>query len=261
MDQYNASNATPLESPILPCVDICGTEATVPSAIPGLADPSDPIAIAAHYRAQGADKVFVDVQDSWENYRTFLPVLKKMAVGGGLWATVAGGRLPSAAAADMLFEAGVQVLGFSTTSLEHPSMVCRLADRYGSARLVGIMNIRHTAEGHWHVFVDGGTRPTDLDAIVWAQMLVDLGVGSLLPNNLDREGTGAGFDVDQVRAFADAVPIPVIASGGCGSLEHIYGALTVGGARYAIVNKVVHGARISLTDAYDYLRTGGVPAA
>ncbi|MFC9970986.1 HisA/HisF-related TIM barrel protein [Spirillospora sp. NPDC127200] len=241
-------------SPIIPTIDIADGRTLDPSGIPGLADPSDPVEIIRRYREQGATRVFIDVQDSWDRCAASLKVVDRArAHGVRLWVTVANGIAPSADALDRLYEAGADAVGLSTTSVERPSVLHDVAERSGSDRVLGVMNVQRVAADRWNVVIQGDDVETPLDAVTWAQMLADLGAGHILPNSLDQEGTGAGYDLDLVRAMAEAVPVPVIASGGCGTLQHLCEGLAAGAA-YALTQKMLHDGSHTVAEAEDHVR-------
>ncbi len=239
---------------IIPTIDIVGGRATAPSGIPGLVDPSDPAEIIRRYRAQGATRIFIDVQDSWERSAAGLEVVERARANDvRLWVTVANGIAPSADALERLYEAGADAVGLSTTSVERPSVLHDVVERYGSDRVLGVMNVQRTADGRWNVVIQGEDVETPLDAVTWARMLTDLGAGHILPNSLDQEGTGAGYDLDLVRTMTEAVPVPVIASGGCGTLRHLHEGLAAGAA-YALTQKMLHDGSHTVSEAEAHVR-------
>ncbi|WP_327391140.1 HisA/HisF-related TIM barrel protein [Streptomyces microflavus] len=247
------------ESPVVPVIDVSKGLSVTPAAIGHLVDPQDPVALVEHYRDSGAKRIFVDILDSWQDTPAVLDLVARLArVSTGLWVSVENGSLPSLREADLLLGAGADAVSVSTSAFDRPSLIKSLADRHGPERVVGVLNVRRSGPETWLVCVDGGSRRTPLDAVVWARMLADLGAGYILPNSLDGEGGGTGYDMDLIRAMSCAVDVPVVASGGCGSAEHIHDALSLAGAKYAIVNKVVHSGRLSLSDALGHLRERGI---
>ncbi|MFI0424181.1 HisA/HisF-related TIM barrel protein [Spongiactinospora sp. 9N601] len=249
---------TPYASAIIPCIDVAGGRAVPPAGIGGLSDPADPAEIASVYAEAGADRIFVDAQEPWAEHETFLPLLKRMTdAGADLWVTVDNGFMPSLGAAEALLGAGAAAVGMSTTSVERPALLHTFAQRHGAERVIGVMNASRVGGDHWNIAVRGGGQATDLDAVTWARMLADLGAGCLLVNSLDMEGTGRGYDIPLTRAVADAVPVPVIASGGCGTLEHLHDGLTEGHAQCVLVNKMAHSGDHTIGEMTDYLRREG----
>ncbi|MEV0618791.1 HisA/HisF-related TIM barrel protein [Nonomuraea sp. NPDC050404] len=244
---------------IIPCIDVAGGRASPSSGISELSDAADAVEIASFYLRDAGGPIFVDVQEPWTNHETFLPLIRALnETGGQFWVTVDNGYMPSADAAELLLKAGAAAVGLSTTSVEHPSVLHTLAQRQGPDRVLGVMNVARAGEGRWNVAIRGGGQGTDLDAVVWAKMLADLGAGHLLANSLDREGTGSGYDLEMTSAIATAVSVPVIASGGAGTVEHLYEGLTVGGARHALVNNLFHSGAATVGEAYEFLDKGGL---
>ncbi|GAA2612905.1 HisA/HisF-related TIM barrel protein [Actinomadura fulvescens] len=241
-------------SPIIPTIDISGGRTIEPAGIPGLADPSDPLGVIECYRGQGATRVFLDVQDSWTDSAASLEVIRQARTAGvSLWVTVANGLAPSIEELERLIELGVEAVGLSTTSVERPSVLHTAAQRFGADRVLGVMNVQRADDARWNVVIQGDETETPLDAVTWAQMLTDLGAGHILPNSLDQEGTGAGYDLDLVRAMVKAVHVPVIASGGCGTLEHLREGLA-NGATYVLTQKMLHDGSHTVDDADSYIR-------
>ncbi|WP_242907712.1 HisA/HisF-related TIM barrel protein [Actinomadura terrae] len=241
-------------SPVIPTIDIVHGRTVEPSGIQGLADPTDPIEIISHYGRQGAQRVFLDVQDSWDEWAASADVIRRAdEIDVSVWITVADGFVPSLAHLESLLELGADAVGLSTTSVERPSMLHTAVQRYGSSRVVGVMNVQRVGDGRWNVVIQGDETETPLDAITWARMLADFGASHILPNSLDQEGTGRGYDLELVRAMADAVSVPVIASGGCGTLEHLRDGLR-SGAAYVLMQKMLHDGSYSVADANSYVR-------
>ncbi|MEV4252176.1 HisA/HisF-related TIM barrel protein [Spirillospora sp. NPDC049652] len=251
----HSSSPSP-HSPVIPTIDIAGGRAVQPAGIAGLDDPGDPLGIIRSYRAQGATRVFLDVQDAWADSAASLSVIRQARdTGLSLWVTVANGIVPSDKELESLFELGADAVGLSTTSVERPSTLHTAAQRFGTERVLGVMNVQGSGDGRWNVVIQGDEQETPLDAVTWAQMLTDLGAGHILPNSLDREGTGAGYDLDLVSAMAAAVHVPVIASGGCGTLEHLREGLA-GGAAYVLTQKMLHDGSHTVAEANSYVQAG-----
>ncbi|WP_202638746.1 HisA/HisF-related TIM barrel protein [Bailinhaonella thermotolerans] len=240
-------------SPVIPTIDVAGGRTTEPSGISGLDDPSDPVEVAARYREQGAEGIFLDILDPWEDAATFLPIVRRAAeLGAPLWVTVHNGVARSVDDLALLLDLGAAAVGISTTSVERPSVLHDTSRRFGAGRVVGVMNVRRAGD-RWNVVVEGGETETPLDACTWAAMLADLGAGCILPNSLDQEGTGRGYDLDLVRAMTGAVSVPVVASGGCGTLDHLVEGLAAG-ATYVLTNKMLHNGSHSVAEATRHLR-------
>ncbi|MFJ1647201.1 HisA/HisF-related TIM barrel protein [Streptomyces sp. NPDC088258] len=240
---------------IIPCVDVTGGRTAKPSRIPGLPDPTDVVEVAAHYARDGATKLFVDVIDPWERTTGYLHPLVSRLNGTGMspLVSVGHGVIPSADHVGRLLDAGADAVSVSTSMIDNPDDVAEAIDRYGAERFIVVINSRPRASGGWEAYTHNGTRSTSIDAVDLARRLGDLHVGAVLPNAVNREGVGKGFDLELTRTVAEASELPVIASGGCGALEHLTEALGEGGATYVLVNSMVHGGQFSIADIRDSL--------
>ncbi|MDP9947696.1 MULTISPECIES: HisA/HisF-related TIM barrel protein [Streptomyces] len=239
---------------VIPCIDVSRGRATEPSGIPHLRDPGDVLAIAEAYASGSAQKLFLDVFDSWDAVDYLPGLLRDLSTTGmSLLVSVGHGDLPSTVHAGGLLEAGADVISVSTALIDQPDTVTRVAEGYGAHRLMGVVNCRSAGPGRWRVYVHDGERSTGRDAADVARQLGELGVAALLANNVDREGTGVGFDLELVRAVATASGLPVIASGGCGSLDHLHEALGAGDSTYVLVNAMVHRGTHSVREIRDHL--------
>ncbi|MFE5834315.1 HisA/HisF-related TIM barrel protein [Streptomyces sp. NPDC056488] len=239
---------------VIPCIDVTRGRATEPSGIPHLADPSDVLAIAGAYASGSAQKLFLDVFDPWDAV-DYLPGLLRdlRTTGMSLLVSVGHGDIPSAVHAGGLLEAGADVLSVSTALIEKPDIVAQVAEAYGSHRLMGVVNCKKAGSGQWQVYVHDGEQNTGRDAGEIARQFAQLNVAALLANNIDREGTGTGFDLEMIRTVATASGLPVIASGGCGSLDHLQEALGAGDSAYVLVNAMIHRGTHSVGEIRDHL--------
>ncbi|TDB83002.1 imidazole glycerol phosphate synthase subunit HisF [Actinomadura sp. KC216] len=243
-------------SPVIPTIDIAQGRAMRPSKITDLDDPCDPVEISGRYRDQGVRRVFLDVQEPWEHSDASLAVVERVGdIGVAPWVTVANGVIPSVDAVGSLLDVGADAVGISTTSVERPSMLHTAAQRFGVEHFLGVMNVQRTGGGRWDIVIEGGRTPVPVDAVTWARMLTDLGAGFVLPNSIDQEGTGEGYDLDLVRSMAGAVSVPVIASGGCGTLRHLRDAI-VSGADYVLTQRMLHDGIFSAAEADAYIHHG-----
>ncbi|MEV4342365.1 HisA/HisF-related TIM barrel protein [Streptomyces sp. NPDC049590] len=240
---------------VIPCVDVTGGRTQKPSGVPGLPDPSDAVAVAASYADDGANKLFVDVVDPWERIDDYLPPLlhRLKSTGLSLLVSVGHGVIPSAGHVGHLLESGADVVSSSTSMIEDPEVVKEAINRYGGDRFTIVINSRPREGGGWAVHTHNGVRKTSVDTVELARELGHLRVGALLPNAVDREGVGHGYDLVLTRAVAEASGLPVIASGGCGTLEHLTEALGKGGATYVLVNSMVHSGKFSIAGIRDSL--------
>lgn len=239
---------------VIPCIDVARGRATEPSGIPDLADPGDVLAIAEAYASGSAQKLFLDVFDPWEAIDYLPGLLRDLSTTGmSLLVSVGHGDVPSAVHAGGLLEAGADVISVSTGLIEKPDTVAQIAAAYGSHRLMGVVNCRSAGPGQWEMYIHDGEQSTGRDAADVARELAELDVAAILANNIDREGTGTGFDLELIRAVATASGLPVIASGGCGSLDHLHQALGAGDSTYVLVNAMIHRGTHSVREIRDHL--------
>ncbi len=229
---------------VIPCIDVRDGVATDPSGIPGLADPLDVVGIAGSYAHDGASQLFLDVVDPWTAVGYLPGLLRKLhKTGLELIVSVQHGVLPSPAKCAELLSAGADALSISTSMVEEPDRVAEAVRLLGGRRLVGVVNCSGDRQRGWRVCIHGGATLTTADAVALSERLGELRVRALLANNVDREGTGIGYDLDLTRAAARVSRLPVIASGGAGSAAQLVDALRSGDATYVLVNKVVHSGR------------------
>ena len=235
---------------VIPCLDVSAGSCTDPVGIPGLTATADPVAVVAHYAGHGAARVFVDIIDSWDEADLAVKVVEDLAgTGVELIVSLGHGRVPSVDAAGRLLAAGAAALSVSTGVVTDPDTVAGVVDTFGGHRVVGTVNAREDrARGGWTVYVDDGHTPTGIPVAEFGRTLAGLGVGTVLANSVDREGTGRGYDQELVRTLADATGLPVIASGGSRSVDHLWEGITGGGATYVLANKMLHSGAVSLED-------------
>ncbi|MFI7241336.1 HisA/HisF-related TIM barrel protein [Streptomyces qinglanensis] len=242
---------------LIPCIDVSHGRTTEPSAVPGLGDPGSVADLARHYCRGGARKVFLDVVDPWADTGYLVPLLREVRRTGidQLLVSVGHGVLPSVEHAERLLDAGADVVSVSTSFLEEPETVRAATRALGGHRFMGVINSRRTGEQRWRACTHDGQRETSVDVLEVARGMAELELGALLANSLDREGTGEGFDIGLTRAVADSSGLPVIASGGCGTLAHLRPAVTEGRAAYVLLNKMLHAGRHSVAQVHDALLT------
>ncbi|MFF4716494.1 HisA/HisF-related TIM barrel protein [Streptomyces eurythermus] len=243
-DTTTSTFATRPAERVIPCIDVSEGAATTPSEVPGLADPADVVGIAAGYARDGAAHLFLDVVDTWADAGYLPDLLRELEKTGlDLLVSVQHGVLPPADTCREMLSAGAGALSVSTSMVREPDRVAEAAGLLGAERLIGVVNCSGDRQRGWHALVDGGATRTDRDAMEVARRFGSLRVRALLANNVDREGTGIGYDLDLTRAAARASRLPVIASGGAGSAEQLSDALRDGDATHVLVNKVVHSGR------------------
>jgi cyclase len=249
---------------VIPCLDVKDGRVVKGVRFVHLTDAGDPVEAAVAYDAQGADElVFLDITASHEKRATMLDVVRRTADAVYLPLTVGGG-VGSLEDVRTLLRAGADKVSLNTAVLARPTLIREAAERFGSQCIVvAIDAARRAAAGggpaRFEVFTHGGRRPTGRDAVAWAQEAAALGAGEVLLTSMDRDGTRDGYDLELTRAIADAVSVPVIASGGVGRLEHLYEGLTLGGADAALAASIFHFGAHSVPEAKAYLRARGVP--
>jgi len=249
-----------LKRRIIPCLDVTAGRVVKGVRFQDLRDAGDPVELAARYDAEGADElVFLDITASAEGRDTMVDVVRRTAREVFIPLTVGGGvRTPD----DMyrLLRAGADKVSVNTAAVQNPELIRVCAQRFGSQCVVLAIDARRRADGGgWEVYTHGGRKPTGLDAVEWARRGVELGAGEILLTSMDTDGTQSGYDLELLRAVVDAVPVPVIASGGAGTLEHLYQAVTIGGAHAVLAASIFHYGHYSIADAKRYLAERGVP--
>lgn len=243
---------------IIPCLDVKGGRVVKGVRFERLRDAGDPAENARVYDGQKADElVFLDIIASHENRGTILDVVRRTAESVFMPVTVGGG-ISSLEDIRNLLLAGADKVSINTAAVKSPDLVRGAAERFGSQCIVVAIDAKARTGGGWEVFTHGGRRPTDLDAVEWARRCVVLGAGEILLTSMDRDGTKNGYDIALTRAVSDAVTVPVIASGGAGKPEHLYEALTAGGADAALAASIFHYKETTIQDVKDYLAKRGV---
>ena len=245
---------------LIPCLDVAGGRVVKGVRFQALRDAGDPVEQAANYDAQGADElVFLDISASHEARGTILDVVRRTADALFIPFTVGGG-IRSVDDATAVLRAGADKVGVNTALVRDPDLATRLADQFGRQCVVAAIDARRRAAGGggaaWEVMVRGGREPTGLDAVQWAERVEGGGAGEILLTSMDADGTQEGYDLPLTRAVAEAVGIPVIASGGAGRLEHLAEALDAG-AHGVLVATLFHYRGTSLPEARAYLASRG----
>jgi cyclase len=242
---------------IIPCLDVAGGRVVKGVHFQSLRDAGDPVEQAARYDADGADElVFLDISASPEARRTTLEMVSRVAESIFIPFTVGGG-IRSVADAGAALRAGADKVTVNTAAVRDPSLVSRLAESFGSQCIVAAVDVKRV-EGRLTVMVNGGRETTELEAVEWSRRLEALGAGEILLTSMDRDGTGAGYDLPLIQAVSQTVSIPVIASGGAGNLAHLAEALEAG-AHGVLAATIFHFQDSSLPRARAYLRERGYP--
>ena len=248
---------------VIPCLDVNAGRVVKGVQFVDLVDAGDPVEIATRYDAQGADELcFLDITASHEERPIILDVVARTAERCFMPVTVGGG-IRTIDDIRRLLNAGADKASINTAAVENPTFVRDASIRFGAQCVVVAIDARRRAADDptrgWEVYTHGGRRPTGLDALEWAARMEAHGAGEILLTSMDRDGTKAGYDIALTRAVADRVGIPVIASGGVGTLEHMYDGLTAGGASAALVASIFHYGTHTVGEAKAYLADRGVP--
>lgn len=244
---------------IIPCLDVTGGRVVKGVQFVELRDAGDPVEMAAAYDAAGADEItFLDITATSDNRETMVDVVRATARRVHIPLTVGGGIRTTDDMYRML-RAGADKVSVNSAAIARPELIAEGAHRFGNQCMVLAIDAKRRADGGWEVVSHGGRRPTGLDAIEWAQRGVEAGAGEILLTSMDRDGTQQGYDLELTRAVADAVPVSVIASGGVGTLEHLYDGLMSGGAWAVLAASIFHYGTYSIAEAKDYLASRGVP--
>ncbi len=244
---------------VIPCLDVTNGRVVKGVSFVDLRDAGDPVELAAHYDEAGADElVFLDITASSDGRATMVDVVEATARHVFIPLTVGGGlRAPD----DVyrMLRAGADKCSLNTAAVQNPALISESAARFGSQCIVLAIDAKRRADGGWEVYTHGGRRPTGLDAIAWARRGVELGAGEILLTSMDADGRQDGYDVALTAAVATAVPVPVIASGGAGRLEHLAEVLTDGQADAALAASIFHYGQFTVAAAKAHLRAHGLP--
>ncbi|MCC6662290.1 MAG: imidazole glycerol phosphate synthase subunit HisF [Polyangiaceae bacterium] len=243
---------------IIPCLDVREGRVVKGVNFEGIRDAGDPVECARRYDAAGADEItFLDITASHEGRGALLSVVERTADVVFTPLTVGGGVRSSHDVRDLL-HAGADKISVNTSAVERPGLIGEIADAWGAQALVVAVDAKRRAGGGFEVFTHGGRRATGLDAVAWARRSVELGAGEILLTSMDRDGTQIGYDLELLRAVVDAVSVPVIASGGVGTLEHMFEGLSAGGADAALAASIFHDGIHTIEEAKTFLRAHGV---
>jgi len=243
---------------VIPCLDVDAGRVVKGVNFVGIRDAGDPVELAARYDAEGADElVFLDITASSDARDTMVHVVEEVAESVFIPFTVGGG-VRSVEDARRLLRAGADKVSFNTAAVDDPDLVRAGAQEYGAQCIVVAIDARLRAGGGWEVVTHGGRTPTGLDAIEWAERVCALGAGEILLTSMDRDGTKSGYDIALLQAMGAAVDVPIIASGGVGTLEHLYEGAAAGGAGAVLAASIFHFGQHSVRDAKAYLAERGL---
>ena len=244
---------------IIPCLDVRGGRVVKGVNFIDIRDAGDPVDSARAYNDAGADElVFLDISATLEERDTLIDVVSQVAEQVFIPFTVGGG-IRSLEDIRRILKAGADKTSLNSAAVQNPDLVREAADRFGSQCVVVAIDVRRTPQGPYEVMIAGGTKPTGLEAVAWARRVAELGAGEILLTSMDRDGTKSGYDLDITRQIADAVPIPVIASGGAGRLADFYDALTQGGAEAVLAASLFHFGEVTIPQLKRYLALREIP--
>jgi len=248
-----------LKARIIPCLDVKNGRVVKGINFVNLVDAGEPVAQAKLYDAEGADELcFLDITASHENRETIYDVVGRTAEACFMPLTVGGGVATIEHVRKLLL-AGADKVSVNTAAVADPDFVAAAAAKFGSQCIVSAIDAKQAAPARWEIFTHGGRRATGIDAVDFARRMVGCGAGEILLTSMDRDGTKRGFDLALTRAVADAVPVPVIASGGAGAVEHLAAAVREGHATAVLVASIFHFGDITIAAAKTAMAAAGVP--
>lgn len=247
---------------IIPCLDVDNGRVVKGVQFVDIRDAGDPVEIAKRYDEQGADEItFLDITASSDDRETMVHVVEEVAGEVFIPLTVGGG-IRTVEDIRRMLNAGADKVGINTAAVNNPEFVREAAEKFGSQCIVVAIDAKCvSAEGEprrWEIFTHGGRKPTGIDAVEWAKKMVAYGAGEILLTSMDRDGTKQGFDLELTRAISDAVSVPVIASGGVGTLEHLAEGVTQGGADAVLAASIFHFGEYSIEEAKRAMAKAGV---
>lgn len=245
---------------VIPCLDVADGRVVKGVNFVDLKDAGDPVEQAQAYDQAGADELcFLDIGASHEGRDTIIDVVRRTAEVCFMPVTVGGG-VRSAEDARALLMAGADKVAVNSAAVSRPEVVSDIATRFGSQCMVASIDARKVDKGRWEIFTHGGRKPTGIDALEHAMKMAELGAGELLVTSMDRDGTRDGYDLALTKAMSEAVSIPVVASGGVGTLNHLVEGVTKGGANAVLAASIFHFGEHSIAEAHAALRAANLPA-
>ena len=248
-----------LKRRVIPCLDVKDGRVVKGVNFVDLRDAGDPVESAVAYDKAGADELcFLDITASHENRGIILDVVRRTAEACFMPLTVGGGVRTTEDIRKLLL-AGADKVSIMTAAVHNRDFVREAAEKFGSQCIVVAIDAKMVSPGKWEIFTHGGRKPTGLDAVVYAREVVALGAGEILLTSMDRDGTKSGFDVALTRAVADAVPVPLIASGGVGDLDHLVAGVTEGHATAVLAASIFHFGEYTIRQAKEHMARAGIP--
>ena len=247
-----------LKMRIIPCLDVHDGRVVKGVNFVDLVDAGDPVEQATIYDAQGADELcFLDITATHEGRESMYDVIQRTAEVCFMPLTVGGGVRTTEDVRKLLL-AGADKVSINTAAVKHPEFVAEAAEKFGRQCIVVASDAKRASSGRFEIFTHGGREPTGIEAIYWARRMTDLGAGEILLTSMDRDGTRKGFDIELTRAVADAVSVPVIASGGVGTLDHLVAGINEGHATAVLAASIFHFGEHSIAEAKAHMRAAGI---
>jgi cyclase len=245
---------------VIPCLDVDKGRVVKGTNFVDIRDAGDPVELAVHYEAEGADElVFLDITASHEGRDTIVELARRTANDVFIPFTIGGG-IKSVAEAQAVLDAGADKVSVNSAAVRRPELIGELAEVFGAQAVVLAIDARARDSGDgYEVFISGGRTPTGLDAVEWARAGVERGAGEILLTSMDRDGTEDGYELELTRAVAEAVDVPVIASGGAGNLDHLVEAIDTGGADAVLCASIFHYGQYTVREAKQRMREAGIP--
>ena len=243
---------------IIPCLDVDQGRVVKGVRFEDIRDAGDPVEISRRYNQEGADEItFLDITASHENRATTYETVSRMAREVFIPLTVGGGIRNTDNIRDLLL-AGADKVSINTAAVFEPELVKRAADKFGCQCIVVAIDAKQISSDRWEIFTHGGRKPTGIDVVEWAVRMVSFGAGEILLTSMDRDGTRNGFDLDLTRSVADAVTVPVIASGGVGNLTHLVDGVLEGHAEAVLAASIFHFAQHTISEAKETMARSGI---
>jgi len=245
---------------IIPCLDVSGGRVVKGVKFVDLRDAGDPVELAAFYDKEGADEVtFLDITASHEKRYIMIDIVRKVAEKVFIPFTVGGGITDLNTINDLL-KAGADKVSINTAAVKDPELLKKASDKFGNQCIVVAIDAKKNSDKpSWEVYLNGGRTATGIDAVEWAKKAESMGAGEILLTSMDRDGTKNGYDIELTKAISSSVRIPVIASGGVGTMEHVYEGLTRGGADAALLASVLHFGEFRVKELKQFLTRKGIP--
>lgn len=244
---------------IIPCLDIKDGRTVKGVNFEGLIDAGDPVELAERYSQEGADElVFLDITATLEKRKTLIELVQRIAKQINIPFTVGGG-IKTVDEIEALLKAGADKVSLNSSIVKNPELIRQASDAFGAQAIVAAVDAKHVSGSKWNVFIKGGTEDTGLDALEWMQTVEELGAGEILLTSMDKDGTKSGFDLDLLSRVNELVNIPVIASGGAGTIDHCVEAITIGNSDAVLAASIFHFQEIEIADLKSEMELQGIP--